>query len=235
MASASRGAPHPLDNVIWSALAGRHQAALALGGDRARRFPAAFAPFAATVDASEQSFHALARLLAPGEQAALFTVDAATPTAEFEVVLRRDAVQMVQPASLAAAENPRLSPLGPDDVPDMLALVEKTAPGPFSSRTAELGPFLGVRVEGRLVAMAGERMHPEGYAEVSGVCTHPDFRGQGLARDLVTAVSNNIRARGEIPFLHAFADNHSAIALYRTLGFELRTAMRLTVLRGARA
>ncbi|VTU20838.1 GNAT family N-acetyltransferase [Variovorax sp. PBL-E5] len=225
-------AAHPLDNVIWSALTHRHQAALALGDGAARRYPAEFAPFGAMVDASAAGFRALAGLLTPGEQVALVTAGDVAPTAEFEILLQKPIVQMVQskPSGDQAAD-PRMAPLGPDDATDMRALAELTKPGPFSSRTQELGAFLGVRENGRLVAMAGERMHLDGNAEVSAVCTHPDVRGRGLARALVTAVSARIAARGEIPFLHAFKDNDSAIALYASLGFDLRATLRLTVLR----
>ena len=93
-----------------------------------------------------------------------------------------------------------------------------------------MGPFLGVRIDGRLAAMAGERMRFPGYTEVSGVGTHPDFRGRGLARALSTAVVAAIEARGDKAFLHAWKTNRSAIGLYETLGFELRTEVNVSVL-----
>ncbi|KQU56568.1 acetyltransferase [Rhodococcus sp. Leaf278] len=117
------------------------------------------------------------------------------------------------------------------DVPEMLDLVRRTEPGPFLARTIELGTYLGVRRDGALIAMAGERMHPPGWTEISAVCTDPAFRGHGLATDLVRAVGHGIRARGEEPFLHASAANVRAIDLYLAIGFELRRTSQLTLVR----
>src|SRR6202165_1332982 len=105
--------------------------------------------------------------------------------------------------------------LGTDDVPAMMELTELTKPGPFSSRTHELGTFLGIRVDGQLVAMAGERLKPANYTEITAVCVHPSHRGRGYGQILLGAVARQISARGEIPFLHVFSNNESAIALYR--------------------
>jgi predicted GNAT family acetyltransferase len=223
---------HPLDNVIWSALTS-HQAALGEGGARARRFRPEFASFAALAVASEAAFEDLAGLMTAGEAAVLLgRTDFDPPPALFEVVARRDVLQMVGPASASPVATPMM-PLGPDDLPEMLALVDLTQPGPFGPRGAELGRFVGVRVGGRLAAMAGERMHLSGYTEVSAVCTAPAFRGHGYARDLIIAVSTAIVARAETPFLHVFDDNRPAIALYEKIGFTVRAALRLNVLRRA--
>jgi predicted GNAT family acetyltransferase len=104
----------------------------------------------------------------------------------------------------------------------MLDLVERTKPGPFRPRTIELGRYLGIRIDGELVAMAGERLHPPGWTEISAVCTDERMRGRGLASRLIRAVGHGIRARGEIPFLHASAANTNAIRLYESMGFVLR-------------
>lgn len=120
------------------------------------------------------------------------------------------------------ADEVELVGLGPQDVPEMLELIDATHPGPFSKRTVELGGYLGRRIDGRLVAMAGERMHPPGFTEVSAVCTLAEFRGRGLGAALTLAVAKNIRARGEEAFLHAADTNVNAIRLYKSIGFEMR-------------
>lgn len=130
-------------------------------------------------------------------------------------------VQMVDDG-LVAAPDPEAEVLGPADVPDMLALVERTRPGPFLPRTIAMGTYLGIRARGRLVAMAGERLHPPGWTEISAVCTDPGHRGRGLATRLVRAVAAGVRERGETPFLHTAAANATAIRLYESLGFRLR-------------
>ena len=107
--------------------------------------------------------------------------------------------------AVAAAPDPEAVRLGAADVPEMLALIEQTNPGPFLPRTVEMGTYLGIRRQGRLIAMAGERLHPPGFTEISAVCTDAAFRGEGLATRLVLAVAHGIRARGETPFLHAAA------------------------------
>jgi predicted GNAT family acetyltransferase len=117
------------------------------------------------------------------------------------------------------------------DAPEMLALAKLTEPGPFLARTHHhMGRFIGIRIDGRLAAMAGERFRFPGYTEVSGVCTHPDFRGRGLARRLSATVAAGIEARGERPFLHAWKSNRAAISLYESLGFELRSEVNVAVL-----
>jgi ribosomal protein S18 acetylase RimI-like enzyme len=228
--SISATSPHPLDWPIWSALTTRQQA-LAEGGDLARRYPFAIAPFAAMVDTSPQSFAALGALMSGSEVAVLFTPDPVAPPAEFRTVFADTGEQMIGTPAESAIRGVEVVTLGVDDAPAMVALTELTKPGPFTLRTHELGTFLGIRIDGQLVAMVGERMKPANYTEITAVCVHPDHRGRGYGQVLLAAISGQIVARGEIPFLHVFSNNNSAIALYRRQGMEIRRRLHVTVLR----
>ena len=219
---------HPLDRVVWNALTSE-QSRLALGNDRVLRYPADIAPFAAMADTEPASFNALRGLIAETGPVALVTPGAVPLPGGFSVIRSETLQQMVwrDPEPASAWEHVRL---GRSDVPDMLALIAATQPGPFAQRTIELGNYLGVRKQGRLAAMSGERMRLEGYTEISAVCVDPAFRGQGHAAGLMSLLISAIHARGETPFLHVLASNHGAIALYRNLGFVPRSQMHLTVL-----
>lgn len=151
--------------------------------------------------------------------------------AELQATKEAKGVQMVATHPIRAeTEEEDILTLGDADAPEMLALAKLTEPGPFLARTHHMGAFIGIRIGGRLAAMAGERMRMPGYTEVSGVCTHPDFRGRGLARRLSAVVAANIEARGEQPFLHAWKTNLPAISLDEQLGFRLRTEVNVAVL-----
>ena len=218
---------HPLDRQIWSALSGR-QKPLSRGDARARRLDPALGPFAATVDETPESYRALAALTRGGPDFALFT-HAPTPegeglTASFSASLD----QFVGIASTREAPRADIARLGAADAAEMLALADLTKPGPFLIRTHELGAFFGVRIEGRLAAMAGERLKPDGHTEITAVCTHPDFRGRGLAAALIRRVAEEIAARGETPFLHVFSHNAPAIAVYQRLGMTKRRSFIVT-------
>jgi len=220
---------HPLDHPIWTALTSRQQA-LAEGGTLARRYPAAVAPFADTVDTSPESFAALGALMSRPDIAVLFTPDPVAVPDEFKVLLAETAEQMIGAPPEVSACDVEIVTLDAADVPDMMELTSLTKPGPFGLRTHELGIFLGIRIDGRLVAMAGERMKPANCTEITAVCVRPSHRGRGYGKILLAAISRQIRARGEIPFLHVFTNNHSAIALYRRQGMEIRRRLHVTVL-----
>jgi len=159
-------------------------------------------------------------LIGPGGTAIL--VDPPQPfPSDWQVIATGQGVQMVE-TSVDSAHDGEAVELGASDVPEMLDLVERTKPGPFLPRTIELGRYLGIRREGRLVAMAGERMRPPGWTEISAVCTDEGYRGQGLGARLVLAVAAGIHERGDCAFLHALATNANAIRLYESLGFVLR-------------
>jgi predicted GNAT family acetyltransferase len=225
--------PH-LDDLIWTALTGE-QARFSLGGDRARRFDPAIGPLAAVRDTAPASLAALAALLR--ETGSLALMQQGGPVAVPDAVIEKSAlgVQMVfagEEAAVATAEraalDPRLVPLTPADYPAMLALATGTTPGPFAARTGDLGDFWGVKEDGRLLAMAGQRLRTARHAEVSAVCTDPAARGRGLAGLLSLRVVAAIRAGGRVPILHSYADNAVALGLYRKLGFVTRAHVRLT-------
>jgi ribosomal protein S18 acetylase RimI-like enzyme len=219
---------HPLDNPIWSALT-TQQSAIAIGGDLARRFPAEKAPFGAFPSPTKESFDSLAQLYEQGNELALFTLGPVNLPSRFKVTRSAVLNQMICTPVQSHEATVELTQLGSKDVDDMMALVDVTKPGPFAIRTHELGRYIGIRVDGKLVAMAGERLHVDGYTEVSAVCTHPLHRGRGYSRELIAVVSKGIQERDEVPFLHVLDDNLSAIALYEKLGFTFRTALQLTV------
>jgi len=221
--------PHPLDHPIWTALTTRQQA-LAEGGEHARRYPTAITPFADMLELSPRGFASLGAMMLGSEIAVLFTPDVVTAPAEFKVVLAETGEQMIGTPVEVPAGDVEVLTLGAADVPDMMVLTALTKPGPFSARTHELGTFLGIRVGGELVAMAGERMKPAEYTEITAVCVHPEHRGRGYGQILLSAVSRQILARGEIPFLHLFTSNASALALYRRQGMEIRRRLHVTVL-----
>ncbi len=226
-----------LDNPAWWALTGG-QRNLGRVGALAARFDPEVSPFGAfDGTATEAHWDEMAGLNDPGSAVAIIS-DAEgvpTPPSGWTISWEGGGVQMVfepDQHGLHPANDAVLDPvisLGVEDVPDMLTLVAEARPGPFSVRTVEFGGYVGIRRNGRLVAMAGERLQPPGFAEISAVATSPEYRRQGLAELLVRSVASRIVARGDTPFLHAAADNENAIRLYRTLGFTLRRTVRFSV------
>ncbi|MGY1577846.1 GNAT family N-acetyltransferase [Streptomyces sp. MN13] len=211
---------HVLDHPARAALTGPH-AHFAERHGRILRYPVDVTPWLALPDEPDaRDWADLAALAGPGGEVPLLGYRGPVPD-DWEITFRMPGVQYVD-AGLAAAPDPEAVPLGPADVPEMLDLVARTRPGPFLPRTIELGDYLGIRRDGVLVAMAGERLRPPGWTEISAVCTDPVVRGEGLATRLILAVAHGIRERGETPFLHTGADNTGAIRLYESLGFRLR-------------
>jgi predicted GNAT family acetyltransferase len=217
-----------LDRPVWASL--QQQPHWGLGDERARRFKSDINRFAATPDENSASLAALAALVQPGDDA-VFLAQVPAIVVPPGLVMAKEAlgVQMMATRTLEADEGPEV--LTDADAAEMLALATLTEPGPFLPRTHTMGRFIGIRIEGRLAAMAGERMRFPGHVEVSAVCTHPDFRGRGLARRLSAAVTADIQRRGEQAFLHAWTTNTAAIALYESLGFVTRTTVNIAVLK----
>ncbi|HTJ57612.1 MAG TPA: GNAT family N-acetyltransferase [Devosiaceae bacterium] len=221
---------HLLDNAPWHALTGP-QSYLALGAGEVRRFNPEFAPFGGMETISDGNRAALAALLPEEGVAVLFTTAPVELPAGLELVLAGQLSQMLA-ANLRASEGgAEIVALSPADVPAMRELVALTEPGPFAPRTNELGQYFGIKDGDRLVAMAGERLHPPGFTEVSAVCTHPDYRGRGYAKALVSRVASVIASRGDVPFLHVYPHNKPAVATYQQVGFVERRLIELTVFR----
>ena len=215
---------HPLDRPVWNALTTR-QAHLAQGDARALRFHPDYGLFAASIDGGN-----LLALIPSGGGVALVEAQDAPPPPGTVVMQHAILNQMIAAAITPGDPRFEVVPLGDGDAAEMLALASLTEPGPFFRRTHQLGDFIGVKQGGKLVAMAGERMKPQGFTEVSGVCTHPEHRGRGYAGGLMRIVAQRILARGETPFLHVYAHNAGAIALYEALGFRPRAVLHMTVL-----
>ena len=216
---------HVLDASVWESLTGHH-ARFAERHGRAVRYRSDVAPFMALDDPTDPRARDDA-LQSIGPDGTLVPPGVSTVPEGWNVVFEGRGVQLVDRA-LRAAPDPQAVTLGSGDIPEIPALAERTRPGPFLPRTVELGRYLGIRRDGRLVAMAGERHHPPGWTEISAVCTDEGYRGQGLATRLVRAVAAGIRERGETPFLHAVATNPSAIRLYESIGFTLRRRAAFT-------
>ena len=215
---------------IWDTLTTR-QAALAVGQGGARRFAPDVGPLAAARDDDPESLADLAALVPERGSLLLLQADPIVTPPGITATDPGAGVQLVAERFIPVTRDARIVRLGPADAPAMLALATLTKPGPFASRTPALGEFLGVRDGSVLVAMAGERLKHAGFTEISGVCTHPDARGRGLARALSAAVASTIVARGETPYLHAYEGNAGAIALYESLGFRLRRRVHVALLR----
>lgn len=211
---------HPLDRPIWTALTTR-QAHLALGDASARCFDPAISPMAATAENNPESLRALGELIPAGGDITLLEPNPPSPPEGVRAEIAGLCVQLIARAFAPRASDLPIEPLGDADAEEMLALALLTRPGPFRARTHKMGRYIGIRENGRLAAMCGERLAAPGFVEISALCTHPDFRGRGYGAALLQAVGARILQDGDAPFLHAYADN-PAVAMYRALGFEVR-------------
>lgn len=216
-------AGHPLDRPIWSMLTGR-QAHLAEGDDKALRIDRGYGVFGVAADTGAEAQAALAALVPDDGELWIVEGEPWPVPAGTREVKRAVLAQMIAEGSPPVPRDgePAIVPLGEADAVEMAVLADHVKPGPWGPATHRYGPFFGVREDGRLLAMAGQRILAPGMAEVSGVSTWQDCRGRGLARALIGHVMREMVARGETPFLHSYADNAGAIGLYESLGFRIR-------------
>lgn len=222
-----------LENVIWQALTTR-QEHFAEGTNGARRFNREVTLLGAFPEPNEEGYDALARLVGASGTAGVFLSEPYENRSGWEFIAGAALTQMIcedDHHSGPTRSDLQIIQLGDKDSPDMLELTTLTKPGPFGSRTHELGYYVGLREQGKLIAMAGERLKVPGHTEVSAVCTHPDHLGKGYAAALMSEVMRGIRGRGETPFLHVRSDNTRAITLYERLGFRTRWEGHYAVLR----
>jgi len=210
---------HPLDNPIWETLTGVH-ARFAVGTDTAKRFAPGFSPILGFADPARPDLAALRPLCEPGEHFYVAGWNGIVP-AGWALDEETTMYRMVWVGETPSTEDcSTVVKLGPADAEQALALAIRMAPGPFGLRTIELGDYFGIFDGDRLVAMAGERMRAGTYSEISGVCTHPDFQGRGLASTLMRVLIRRQVARGETPFLHVMHENPGAHRLYLGMGFR---------------
>jgi len=223
---------HLLDQPILAALTSSHgHFARHKGG--AWRYDPLISPFAAVESDEPQVLHNLADLIAPGETVVLVRSTPNVVPEGFGTLSSACVVQMLATQHLDSPDEPRPVRLTEANEAEGYALATLTRPGPFAPQTMRMGHFWGLFKAGKLIAMAGERFRQPGWAEMSAVCVHPDHRGRGLARLLSTRVTADMQARGEAPYLHCFENNAGAIALYETLGYQIRTRLHVSVVQKA--
>lgn len=213
-----------LDNLPWFALTGR-QSSFAVGPGLALRYRRSVSSFCATGQLDGGGWQALAEMVGPGRAVVLFQATIGDVPDQFNELGRYPTYQMVAdglPTLEVDESRADVVRLGPDDAQEMMDLVSLTEPGPFFTETHQLGTYLGVREEGRLIAMAGERLQTDQVSEISAVCTHPGARRRGLAALLTSVLMDEIRERGQLPLLHVAETNIPAVKVYEQLGFRVR-------------
>jgi ribosomal protein S18 acetylase RimI-like enzyme len=219
-----------LDNPFWSSLASRHRDVALRVGDVAR-FPPAHAPFLGIADAAVDIGDALESLVAPGESVYLLGVAPERIPDGWRLEALAELAQMVCPARVESVDGDAVLLLSESHRDDVLALTALVYPHYFRARTMDLGRYFGIYREGRLAAMIGERLGTDRQQEISAVCTHPDFLGQGHARRLLAWLSNDVLDRGRLPFLHVSRDNTRAVRLYEQNGYRMRRTIPFWSLR----
>ncbi len=220
---------HVLDNPAWYALISGNTN-LAYGSDTVKFYDKDVAPFVGFDESTEYNFDVLYQLIEHNGLVMFISPQPATIPGKWKMLRHIPCLQMVHdvvPRQIDAD----IIDLKEEHISQMLELTQLTKPGPFLNRTVDFGPFQGIFDGNKLVAMAGQRMAPLPYVEVTAVCTHPNHTGKGYAKQLLISQSNQIIKAGNIPFLHVRDDNHRAIKVYEKVGFTTRTDMHFYMLR----
>ena len=221
---------HILDNPAWNALNSGNKT-LSNGNDNVKYFSNDVSPFVGLQEPTESNFKFLFDMLPSAGFYNLISPEEIVIPAPWKVIKHIKVLQMVQNKPLEAIPTSnRILALGEHNVPEMLTLTQLTNPGPFATRTIDFGYYQGIFNNDKLVAMAGQRMNPYQYAEISAVCTHPDHLGKGYAKQLLLSQIQRIKAAGNIPFLHVLSTNERAIQVYETIGFETRTKLSIYIM-----
>ena len=225
---------HILDNMIWNALTTGNNDIAIINGDVGYYIPD-IAPFAGMKDFNDANLKKLYEFIPANRNVALSSLDKMNhDDSRWKLIQPMDITQMVYEhtvSTFTTRNSPLIVPLSEVHVPQMMELTALTRPGPFLHQTIRFKNYFGIFIEGRLAAMAGQRMHPLPYMEVSAVCTHPDFRGMGYAKTLMLHLMKIILDNSFIPFLHVLSNNSNAIELYKTIGFRIRKQIFVDMIR----
>jgi ribosomal protein S18 acetylase RimI-like enzyme len=218
---------HPLDNPIWTAL-NSGSASFGYGKGTVRFIDRRIGFFAGIPLYDAEHLDQLYEAMDSGMRVIVFPPGFLDLDTKWKVRNDNALLQMVfEKPSLNLSLDASIRALAAADVSEMLALTQLAKPGPFLENTIDFGGYFGFFVDGRLVSMAGTRLAAGPYTEVSAVCTHPDFVGQGLAQRVLPYVLNYIQKKGQIPYLQLYPDNLPALRLYQRLGFVERANLRV--------
>ena len=221
---------HVLDNPVWNAMIS-YNGHLATGTGQVKLFPEDIGPFAGLKSLDSGSLQQLYELLCTDREVVIIIAGHVQIPGHFKVIKEGHLYQMTGEKVKQSSHDNMIVPLRKQHVPQMLELTQLTNPGPFRERTIEFGDYSGIFNSGRLIAMAGQRMHPDHYIEISAVCTHPEYTGKGYSSSLIIDQASQIANQGNIPFLHVNANNENAVRLYKKLGFAIRRQMNLYVIK----
>jgi GNAT superfamily N-acetyltransferase len=221
--------PMPLNNPIYNALTSL-ESPFNIGNSEVAYFPSTIAPFIGLPNWSATQQQKILDQTPPDRNWFVIYGQPITFTDAFKIIFSIPLYQLTcNTLSISKKYAETMLPLGSQHIEEMIALTSLTKPGPFSQRTIEFGNYHGIFKDDKLVAMGGERMHLNGYTEISAICTHPDFQGRGFGAQIVHFLSDQIIAKGQIPFLHARIDNVTALNVYKRMGYVTRAEMYFAI------